>query len=404
MYRNRLGALRRVSQIKIIIRKVAEPLNPSREHKHRSILALPRAEAVPAGITCGAAGYDWQITGGNGAIVFPNGQEAMSSTTNSITVEEPSPTGASIPFNIQVGVRYPSTLTPPSAEFDPLLYGPAQDAFDAVQITDADLESNDVKVTLSGPQGTLGAYEVIANGTNGSEYLANANNGQPVGPGSYIATFNRPLMPPDTYTSVTAIWNTNSGTYSVQYPLSRTWWVQGLTYHTQYNTPRESLCTTPQATAYIYNPSTCVFTPISMSAQFISQAILNGTGIADVSDNGTLLHGDSGQCKSSYPSGASPKNSFYVITAVTGSCHNTLDANSVATYENPQTLGSPWNCGDNLLVVNSSNSNVGIYDVQDGCPACKTWPSGYTAHVDHYNTSNACSLTNLPGNWSADTH
>jgi hypothetical protein len=79
----------------------------------------------------GAEGYDWQITGGNGAIVFPNGQEAISSTTNSITVEEPNPTGASVPFNVQVGVRYPTAIaaaTGPSNS-DALLYGPANDVF-----------------------------------------------------------------------------------------------------------------------------------------------------------------------------------------------------------------------------------------------------------------------------------
>jgi hypothetical protein len=83
-----------------------------------------------------------------------------------------------------------------------------------------------------------------------------------------------------------------------------------------------------------------------------------------------------------------------------------LDGNSVATNPNPQTIGSQWNCGDNLLVVNSSNSNVGSYDVRDGCPACSTYDPGYgyVAHVDHYNTSDAWTLGSLPGNWSADKH
>jgi hypothetical protein len=167
-----------------------------------------------------------------------------------------------------------------------------------------------------------------------------------------------------------------------------------------------STCSTTQGQAYILDPSTCIFTPVSMSSQFISQAHLNGTGVADISDQGKLLHADSGQCAGHYPTGATANNSFYVIAAVTGACGHVLDDNSVATNPNPQTIGSQWNCGDNLLVVNSSNSNVGIYDVQDGCPACSTYDPGYgyVAHVDHYNTSDACTLGSLPGNWSADTH
>lgn len=77
----------------------------------------------------GAAGYDWQIIGGNGAIVFSNGQETMSSTTNSIPVNEPNPTPTSVSFNIQVGVRYPTTVATATAQSDPLLYGPIPDVF-----------------------------------------------------------------------------------------------------------------------------------------------------------------------------------------------------------------------------------------------------------------------------------
>jgi len=76
----------------------------------------------------GAVGYDWQIIGGNGVIVFPNGQETISSTTNSIPIDEPNPTPTSISFNIQVGIRYPSTLVAGTAA-DPLLYGPTPDTF-----------------------------------------------------------------------------------------------------------------------------------------------------------------------------------------------------------------------------------------------------------------------------------
>lgn len=86
----------------------------------------------------GAKGYDWQIIGGNGAIVFPNGQERMSSTTNSISIEEPNPTGSNVSFTMQVGVQYPTIVTCCSplvtsnnttAASDDLFYGPSPDTF-----------------------------------------------------------------------------------------------------------------------------------------------------------------------------------------------------------------------------------------------------------------------------------
>lgn len=77
----------------------------------------------------GADGFDWQIIGGNGAIVFPNGQERMSSTTNSIPLQWPSPTPTAVPFEVQVGVRYAATPSSSTTESDPLLYGPNSDSF-----------------------------------------------------------------------------------------------------------------------------------------------------------------------------------------------------------------------------------------------------------------------------------
>jgi IPT/TIG domain len=58
----------------------------------------------------------------------------MSSTTNSIPVDEPNPTGASVPFTIQVGVRYGAIFAAQTtpANSDELSYGPASDAFCSV--------------------------------------------------------------------------------------------------------------------------------------------------------------------------------------------------------------------------------------------------------------------------------
>jgi len=271
-----------------------------------------------------------------------------------------------------------------------------------IGITGANLETNAVNVTLSGTSCDTGSLDVTANGVSNHPQTA-YNGGAPVGPGSYNVALDRPNMPADTYSSVTGDWNFSPTPAQTMFNLTKTWWVQGYTQHTQYNTPAESKCSTTQATAFIYNPSACTWSSaLSMSKQFISQAELNGTGTADKSGH-ALLHAYGGQCKN-YPSGASSANSFYSISSVTGACNVALNGSSVATYPNPKAKGSKWNCNDDLLIVNSSNANVAIDKVLDYCPACSKWGPGYVAHVDHYSSSNACTLSSLPGNWAADTH
>jgi hypothetical protein len=271
-----------------------------------------------------------------------------------------------------------------------------------IGITGANLETNAVNITLSGTSCDTGSLDVTANGVSNHPQTA-YNGGAPVGPGSYNVALNRPNMPADTYSSVTGDWNFSPTPAQTMFNLTKTWWVQGYTQHTQYNTPAESKCSTTQATAFIYNPSACTWSSaLSMSKQFISQAELNGTGTADKSGH-ALLHAYGGQCKN-YPSGASSSNSFYSISSVTGACNVALNGSSVATYPNPKAKGSKWNCNDDLLIVNSSNANVAIDKVLDYCPACSKWGPGYVAHVDHYSSSNACTLSSLPGNWAADTH
>jgi hypothetical protein len=71
-----------------------------------------------------AKSYAWTITGGGGAIVFSNGQETISSTTNSIPIQEPNPTGNSVSFNLNVAVTYAT-----SVGSNTLRYGPLADTF-----------------------------------------------------------------------------------------------------------------------------------------------------------------------------------------------------------------------------------------------------------------------------------
>lgn len=68
-----------------------------------------------------ATGYQWTITGGGGAVVFPGGSETMKSSTPSVTIEEPTPSGSIVPFSITALVTIPDPK--------PLNYGPTAECF-----------------------------------------------------------------------------------------------------------------------------------------------------------------------------------------------------------------------------------------------------------------------------------
>ena len=85
-----------------------------------------------------ANGYTWTITGGGGAITFPNGAESMGSTLPSITIQEQNPTGTSVPFSLtaKAGIK----------DSKPITYGPTQDTFCKTPAT-VDVWVNDTKTT-----------------------------------------------------------------------------------------------------------------------------------------------------------------------------------------------------------------------------------------------------------------
>ena len=194
----------------------------------------------------GATGYNWTITGGGGAIVFPNGQETMSSTTNSITVEEPNPTGSIVQFNVSVVV---TTTGSPALE-----YGPLEDTFGGVTVNRANLWNNQISVTLSGNSSDSGVLNISLVGS-ASTYSFQYGTAA-VGPGTYNVTMNRPNIPADTYTYINATWNAST---TVSGSLGIKWKVLGVIRHSQYNTPYESSCTGSSSPAWIINTNSCAY-------------------------------------------------------------------------------------------------------------------------------------------------
>lgn len=145
----------------------------------------------------------------------------------------------------------------------------------SIQITSANLAANTVAVAVSGPAGTSGTLDVIANGVNNHPQVT--ASGGALGPGQYTVAFNRPSMPADTYTTLTTRWNTGASPVSTTYTLPNVWLVLGMIRHSQYNTPSESACTGASQTAWTFNNS-CTFTQVTLRTDFVSQTYINGTG------------------------------------------------------------------------------------------------------------------------------
>lgn len=97
---------------------VTEPV-PNGAGQNPPLTATGSLTSIPSS----AKNYTWKITGGGGAIVFSNGAETIQSTTDSIQLFEPNPTGSSVPFTLEADVANPSTIG------GTLEYGPAPEMF-----------------------------------------------------------------------------------------------------------------------------------------------------------------------------------------------------------------------------------------------------------------------------------
>jgi hypothetical protein len=339
----------------------------------------------------GANGFTWTIVGGNGAVIFPNGKEQMSSTTPSIKVEEPNPTGKIVSFTLKVDVY--------GGAFE---YGPLTDVFGSgnVSVNTANLWNNQVSVTLSGSNSQTGPLTISLIGSSSTYSFQYGTSA--VGPGTYNVTMNRPSIPADTYSYIQAVWKAPTADNGA---LKIRWNVLGIIRHSQYNTPYESSCTSSVSPAWIINKSTCMFTPISIKSDFTSQVYINGTGVS--TSYGILKYTPGIKNECSYPSGSDDSNTFLQVSSITGSCNKVLDDTSVATNPNPTTDVTKFGCGDNLSLITSANSQQAMKYPEDLCPACNKGFNGTNGHIDDYSISQACS-GHLVGDygffWTADTY
>jgi hypothetical protein len=248
-------------------------------------------------------------------------------------------------------------------------------------INSVDLSANNINVTLSGlgslSKSPLDIDFVGDNNTFSTHY----NSGENVGDGTYSVSLNRPSIPEDKYTKIIAKWKLSTGDVSSKvYKITPAWQVLGVVRHSQYNTPAETACNGVNIPAWVFDTD-CNFTPTTLNSKFASQTYINGTGSSI--EHGIIKY--SKLCSSSYPRGATARNSFLLVDGITGSCNKTMTNLSQAAYPNPKKVGTP-DCGDTTVLVEESNSNKAIKQIQDYCPACK---DGH--HIDNYSDVEACS-------------
>ena len=179
--------------------------------------------------------------------------------------------------------------------------------------------------------------------------------------------------------------------------------VIGGTRYSTYNIPTESGCVGPSQTAFIFEfmtqAGTCRMNTGVLKSNFISQMILNGTGVS--TSEGTLKQlTDTSMnrlCRVPPGLGATTSNTFVRLPKIAGKCGTELSNGvSLAVFPFPSPGGS-WACADNVLQVNPNTAqNNSIRVVQDACFNCSGDFRGQNAHIDLFSSSPACGANVLP--------
>jgi hypothetical protein len=272
-----------------------------------------------------------------------------------------------------------------------------------VQIQSIDLVNNVLSVILQGTSSESGTLDVVAHGMNSGNHTVSADNGQSLKSGQHQVPFDRTKLPPDLYDMVTATWNVEGGVTSPPFSVSPEWNVRGIVENTVYIKVYEDACSgSPSSGYWTFDRTSCAFSAVDLKPQFASQTFLNGTGETSA---GELVHANTQSlCKKHYPKGATKTNTFFTISDVTGSCHNSMEDGDVAVYPNPVLTGGPYSCNDQLLYVAIKTGKNAYYPqtVEDYCPVCSMHKTGTYDHVDNYFDNNSCTANSLPNYWETD--
>ena len=330
-----------------------------------------------------------------------NGNEFEEPTTYSVSV---SGTSCSVATPANYSVTWPSTGTSGAVQSRIAQVPPALKQWTrssvppGVQLTvtlyDTTPNSTDdgsVSVVLSGTNNKAADLTVAIKGPAQTQLTHQSE----LGPGTYgNISLQRATLPAGQYGTVTATW----GSFSL--PVNVAFNVLGTTRFSQYNTTAEVSCTQPAVPVYVFINNTqggCYGFFGTVKSDFLAYTVLNGSGLS--ADYGLVKPWAATWLKSNTPKvpdpcpvpplpGLSANNTLVAVTQNTGQCYtmNMVAGTSLATYLGPLDSGSPWNCGDNVLLVDPNTGKANsVRVVQDRCPACVDG-----AHIDAYSANTSC--------------
>ena len=232
-----------------------------------------------------------------------------------------------------------------------------------VTVTGLDVTTDFVGVQLS-PVGVQGTLTLELSGPDHHVISRSTKVG-----GFHRLSFEIQSLAAGEYTEVRATWDVNG----VQSEGARPYHIRVLgTYrHSQYNIPREALCSGGPTPAFVTTNS-CQFTATTLRSQFASQVNLNGSGVA-------MAHGNISrefvcQAQPSAPPGANGA-SFRLGASFTGTC-GPLANGTVAVLPSHPYL----KCGDRIFI-----HTQGVKEITDLCPGCAV------EQLDNFTTDGRCS-------------
>lgn len=392
-----------------------------------------QATASPGSFTLADQGPATDLCG-NPVVTIEETASATLSSCSTLQVTVTSSTGAT-------GQSSPApllTIQPPTTTWTGRSTPPG------ISVT-VDLMNDQVSTTLSGQNKTGNLSIVMVDASGNSTTLAshpNASAGASfTGSGGTTPadSLQRTALAVGQYGNVTATWDDTAVTVPV------TFYVNGLTRFSQYNTPyaQDSTCTANQQTAYIFNgmdANYCYYTSnTTLGSVFMSQVAINGTGVIGTNTVVKSYNAGAKTICAQLPPGATTGNTFFAIDTggnpikyITGTNNSALSdatmfpsplnknnqpAGSVAAYPDPNNAqnhtnvpASPFSFGDQILVIdqNDANDSLGPRSVQDLCPGCGPGSFGSqggwgntVAHIDMYSSSHVCQGVNDYGNRTA---
>lgn len=290
--------------------------------------------------------------------------------------------------------------------------------FSAIITDTSDIMNGNVGVKLTAPSNTSGDLYPVFHGADATGTTIDYGPYFPsLSTGSQNVQLKFDDVVPAIYGTADGAWYPSQTVNIPTYTLSTPWTYFRKIYYTQYNVPHESACSGSDANAWLVTSSvvkgktTCKFTNIKLSAQFIAATWMNGTGVdldGDILKSAAAVNlGDMQSCAGEYPTGAighgkAGGNTFELVSSVVGSCNSTLAADQSLARPCTQ-VGKKCpaavlsgvralSCGDQLNLDSGNYTTASTRSADDLCPACSDASTfhGADGHIDAFSSNTSC--------------